>query len=295
MITRQTKRLFVLIMLLVGILPSCYCKRTIDEHEIGLHMSDGISVDRTLGPGRYTDNTNWYARLLEIDTSAKSAEWTDPDVATKDKQQIGVLVNITYRRGPSGEAVLGMYQTYRSEATNDDALWIQVSSRIARILKDVTSRYSLDQLIGVSDDDTSRAQIGNVFHEELQTELDEVGVTVVDVGISNIAPSEQYRHLLEQKAAAQAAVEIAQQNRLKAIEELEQVKAETDIAVEMAKRDRLVAEEEAKVFEESPLALELEKMRITAGMYSDRDKIIIVPAGTDLSMILGGGMVLPTE
>ena len=52
---------------------------------------------------------------------------------------------------------------------------------------------------------------------------------------------------------------------------------------------------EAKVFEESPLALELEKMRITAGMYSDRDKIIIVPTGTDLSMILGGGVVLPTE
>lgn len=290
-----SKKWWIVLMLLCGLLPSCYCGRVIDETEVGLHMSDGISVDKTLGPGRHQDWSSAWSKLVEIDVGTKTGIWTDPDVATRDKQQIGVEIGISYRRGPTHEAVLAMYGTYRQEATNDEALWRQVQNRIARVIKNITTSYSLDQLMGVSEDGTSRAAIAEILKTDLQRELDDVGVTVVDVGINNISPSDSYRALLEQKAAAAAAVEIAEQNRLKAVKELEQTTAETDIAVELARRDRLVAEEEVKVYAENPLALELEKMRILASMYGDKDKIIIVPAGTDLNMILGGGVMVPTE
>jgi regulator of protease activity HflC (stomatin/prohibitin superfamily) len=290
LIRYPVKRSIFFLLFLVGALTSCYCARTIDENEVGLHMSDGISVDRTLASGRYSDNSYW-SKLVEVDTSSKTNIWEDPDVATKDKQQIGVQVGVTYRRGPSAEAVLRMWQTYRNEAVNDDALWQQVSNRISRVLKNITTSYSLDQLLGVADDDTSRALIADILLEDLQTELNDVGVTIVDVGINNISPSESYRQLLEQKAAAQAAVEIAVQNKRKAEEELGQVQAETEIELELARRERLVAEEQNKVFEESPLAYELERMRVMSEMLGDNDKIIFVPTEGNLNLFLGSGIL----
>lgn len=288
---------YLILAALVAMIPmlsGCFWNTRIDENEVGLIMADGVQVTEVVGPGRHS-NWGWFAEIKQIDITSKTNTWSDPDVATRDKQQIGMEIGITYQRGPSGEDVLKMWQTYRNEALRDDALWTQVSNRIARVIKNITTRYSLDDLLGVGENDVSRASVQSELFNDLSEELSEIGVHLIDVGINNITPSEAYRQLLEDKAAAIAAVEIAAQNTLKLQEELNQEKAQTEIALEEARRERLVAEERAKVIEQSDRAYELQRMEIMARILGDKDKIYFLPQDADITLLFGSEGFVPVK
>lgn len=280
--------MFVILLVLAMMSTGCYYRRIIDENEVGLHMSDGVSVDRTLGPGRHSDD-NWWSELIEIDIGTKTNIWEDPDVATKDKQVIALTVGVTYRRGPSHDAIKMMWQTYRSECTDDNALWGQIQNRMARVVKNITTRYSLDELLGVAvESDVNRATVQAELLEELGKELNELGVTLIDAGINNIAPSEAYRARLEEKANAAAQAEIAKQQTIKLQEQLLQEKAQTAIELEKADRARQVAEKQNEIFVQSPQAFELERLKRLADVIGPGDKIYFVPPDSDITLVLGG-------
>jgi regulator of protease activity HflC (stomatin/prohibitin superfamily) len=231
--------------------------------------------------------------------SAKTLEWSDPDLVTKDKQPIGLQVGVTFARMRDRESVESMWNLYRGEAQNDELLKQQVLNRIPRIAKAVTAEYTLDQMLGVSEEaGFGREVVTQDLFELLETELKEVYVSLLDVGINNIAPSEDFLKLLEEKANAQVAVEVARSQTAKLNEQLRQEQAQTEIDIEKARRQNLVNEELAKVYEGSAAYYELEKLRLLKDIVGDNDKFWFVPEGSSLTLFLtteAGQNIVPVQ
>ena len=282
----------VLALLTISVLGGgCYCNARIAESEVGLVMPDGVRVSDVVGPGLYTD-AGFYSDIQSIDASAKTLVWDDPDLVTADKQPIGLALGVTYARMRDTDSVKQLWSQYRAEATDDVALEQQVFNRIARVAKSVTAKYTLNEMLGVSGaESTGRQVVTQDLFELLESELAEVKIQLLDVGINNISPSSDYLGLLEQKSNAQVAVEVAQEETKRLHEQLEQERAQTEIDIEKARRDNLVNEELSKVYEQSPQYFELERLRLLQDVVGDNDKMYFIPDGTDLTLILGADVI----
>lgn len=288
------KKLAVLALGLLAVsLSGCYWQTQVEENQRGLMMPDGVTVKQVLGPGRYTD-LGWYSELKVFDASAKTTTWLDPDLVTQDKQPIGFEVSITYARKGNGESVTAMWQRYNAEARDDSALERQVLARAPRVAKGITTRYSLDEMLGISEG-TARSDIQNALFEDLSTELDEIYVELLDVGINNITPDPTYMDSLKRKASAQINVEVAQEETKLKAEQLKQEQAETQIALERASRERQVQEEQAKVLTLNDRYYELERLKAIQGIFSSRDKVWIIDPNQDITLLFGADGVMPVE
>jgi len=270
----------------------CYWNRQVEENEVGLAMPDGVHVEQVVGPGRYT-NMGYYAEMKVLDTSAKTVQWQDPDLVTSDKQPIGFNVSATFSRKRDAESIQTMWRDYNAEARFDEALQQQVLARIPRVAKGITTKYSLDEMLGIKEG-TNRSDIQNAFFTALDKELSEINVRLLDVGINNIAPSQQYLNALEAKANAQVNVEVAREQTKLKEEQLKQEQAETQIQLELASRQRQVEEETAKVFTGNSRWYELRRLELLGKVLNDKDKIYFVPQGTDITLFLSGQSVPPT-
>ena len=287
----NTKSRFAMILLVLAMVltSGCFYKKPVEKHEVGLIMPDGVSVAQVVGSGRYT-SMSYYAELVKIDCSAKKTEWSDPDLVTLDKQPVGFSVSATYARQRSSDSIAKMWELYNSEARDDVMLEAQILARIPRVAKELSTMYTLDQILGVSAGGQGGRTIAqDKFQEMLNEELGELYVDLLDVGINNIAPSAEYLALLEEKANAKVAVEVAKEQTLRLIEELNQEKAQTDIDLELARRTNLVAEEEAKVYTMNERWFELKYLEALAGVIGENDKWFFVDPDTDVTTIFMGG------
>lgn len=282
------------LIVLVGA-TGCFWKKEIQTNEVGLVSVDGVSINDVVGAGRYT-NWAYYAQLHKLDASAQTIQWEDPDLVTADKQPIGLSVSVTVRRpnNDNPEAVKDMWNTYRSEAQDDGAFRAFVLNRIPRAAKAVTTRYTLNEMLGI-EGDAGRQVVTAALNDLLEEELSEAGIPLLDVGINNIVVDPDYLDRLKSKANAQAELELNQSRTLQLIEQLAQEQAQTQIDLEKAKRENAVNEENAKVYDASDRAYELERLRLLQGVIGDADKIYFVPEGADLTLILGGSGVVPIK
>ena len=267
----------------------------IASNQRGIDLPDGVNPSVVLEPGRHS-NTAYYASYEVVDVSVKVLEWNDPSLVTKDKQPIGLTLSISVERPTDQERLFDMFSKYRGAALDDPSLQALVFSRAPRVAKGVASALSLDELLG-------RNEAQKLLFDALQKELEEFGVTLRDVGISDIQVSAEYTAALEKKAASQIAADIAKQDALKLTQELEKEKRQTDIDLEIARRQNEVAIERAKVYEANPFALQLEQLRLMADAIKESDKMFFVPQGANLTMFFTpeGGLqpstpqVLPTQ
>lgn len=290
----KTVRLKIALMSALLLLSGCYWQKQVETSEVGLSMPDGVKVEAVVGAGRYT-NLSFYAEMKEIDVSAKTIAWEDPDLVTRDKQPIGLNIGVTYARKRGKESVLRMWELYRGEAVSDEALAQQVRNRIPRIAKEVTTKYTLDGMLGVAEESAGRALVTQDLFDLLLPELAEVEIELLDVGLNNIAPSSRYLELLEEKANARVATEVAQERTTQLGEQLLQEQAQTLIEVEKAQRQNEVNEELSKVYEKSPQYYELERLKLLKDVIGSSDKVYFVPAGTDLTLILSGSEITPIK
>lgn len=279
------RKLLLLTILAMCVLTSgCYINKDVGQHQVGVQMADGVSISKIVAPGRYSD-WGWFADMQRVDVSAKTLIWDDPDLVTRDKQPIGFSVAVTYARERDSESVESMWTDYYAEAINDEALDNLVRSRIPRVAKAVTTKYTLDEMLA------DRHQIQSDLNELLSEELADANIRLLDVGINNIAPSEKYLEALEDKAAAQIAVEVAREKTKELEEKLNQEKAQTEIELERARRQNEVNEELAKTYAISSQVYELERLRLLRDVIGDNDKLVIVPDGAGLNLFLTQGVV----
>lgn len=277
--------------ILLFLLSGCYWNARVETSQVGLIMSDGVKVDQVVGAGRYTKMRR-FADIAVIDTSAKTIEWSDPDLVTKDKQPISLRVGVTYRRNPGKDSILQMWDTYRGEATSGEYLQQQILNRIPRAAKGMTTKFTIDEMLGIAETG-GREVVQQELFDLLEPELNEVGVILLDVGINDIGPDPEFLDLLKEKAQAQVKSELAKENTKQLEEQLLQEKAQTKIDLEKARRQNAVNEELAKVYADSPEYLELERLRILADVIGKNDKIYFIPDNADLTMFLGGQGTAP--
>jgi regulator of protease activity HflC (stomatin/prohibitin superfamily) len=257
----------------------------VETNERGLDMQDGVTITKVVGAGRYGPDMGFYAEMPVIDCGIKSLEWTpeQDELVTKDKQPIGITISVSYARDCEAEKLVKMYSEYRPEATAQLVL-----KRLPRVAKESTPEFTLDQALGIAEGESSgRGVITRFVGELLTAELAEFYVMLVDVGINNIDPSDSYLALLQQKADAQVAVEVAVEQTKLAQQELLREEKQTLVEVELARRDNLINEELAQVFESSPEYMELERLRLLADVIGPTDKLYFVPEGTDITLFLG--------
>jgi len=274
--------LFVSLVLLSVLLSGCYNK-TIDSSSSGVKTSSG-KVEEIVSAGWYF-NMNPMAGMNVIDHSAKTFSWYDPDLVTQDKQPIGISMSITVQRSTKNEDVKEMWNTYRSEAMSDSALEQQVLGRVPGVAKAITTKYTLDEMLGVVEgvETSGRQRVTEDVNVMLTSELAEIYVKVLDVRITNIEVDPAYLDLLKQKAQAAVSQELSRETTSLRQQELLQEEAVTQIELEKARRDRLVEEERANVYKNSPELLELEKMRIWAQAMG-QGSVYFIPSDANLFM-----------
>lgn len=274
--------LFVSLVLLSVLLSGCYNK-TIDSSSSGVKTSSG-KVEEIVSAGWYF-NMNPMAGMNVIDHSAKTFSWYDPDLVTQDKQPIGISMSITVQRSTKNEDVKEMWNTYRSESTSDSALEQQVLGRVPGVAKAITTKYTLDEMLGVVEgvETSGRQRVTEDVNVMLTSELAEIYVKVLDVRITNIEVDPVYLDLLKQKAQAAVSQELSRETTSLRQQELLQEEAVTQIELEKARRDRLVEEERANVYKNSPELLEIEKMRIWAQAMG-QGSVYFIPSDANLFM-----------
>ena len=222
------------------------------------------------------------------------------ELLTSDRQTVGFEVSITYARDIAHVEL--MWTQHRTAAQNDEALQALVTSRLPRVVKAVTSSMSLDEML-------ERTTMQATLREMLAVELADIGCRLIDVGVNNIRPTENYLALLEQRATITAEEELAQRRNSVALAEidrqklvaagnitlaqqqLELEKAETDVAIELARRVNLVAEEEAKIFESSPEVLQLRLAEIQSDALRGTSTVYL-PSETILNIFSGAAPVV---
>lgn len=281
-----------MLIVLITLLSGCYWQKQVEGNQVGLRMNDGVSinaVDGVVGPGRYSSGLAWYAEMEVLDVSAKTAQWEDPDLWTKDKQPLYFKVGVTYRRKSDNESVRMMWANYNTEARDDAALEQQVRNRVPRVAKAVTVQFTLDEMLGITGGEAAgRGVITQKMSELLAPELAEFGVELLDVGVNDIGVDPDYAAKLKEKAQAQINTELAAQKSLQLAEQVKQETAQTAVDLEIARRNNLVAQEQNKVYVDSPQAFELKRLELLQNVIGDSDKIYFVPEGADLTLLLGG-------
>lgn len=304
--------LFVMLALAL-VIPSllgggCYCWPSVKENQAGVVLNDGVSISKVLPPGRYGANWRYWADFQTVDCQAKIIEWEDPSLVTRDKQPISFRVAATVRRDCTENGIRNMYRNYNSAARNDDAMALIVTSRMPDAAKAITTRFTLDQMLGTTDITTgtttvvgeyARVILGNTFHESLQEQLrnenDDTSIVVEAVNINDIGPSQRYLSALDEKSDQQIQTEIAKEKTERLKEEVKQEVEQTNKDLEIARRQNLINEELSKAYELSDRYYELERLKALADVIGGSDKIYFVPEGTDLTLFLGNQNVVPVE
>lgn len=289
------KKVFLLASLLVLTLVSttaCYYNKQVGSNQIGLKMDDGVTISEVVGSGRYT-NLGWYAGLTCIDTASHTLVWEDADVWTSDKQVVGFTASATYARKSDEESVRKMWKEYNAAARDDEQLDQLVRSRIPRIVKQVSTQMTLDEMLGIAESDKNRTTLQENIEFLLSAELDNCGIQLIDFGVNNISVDPVYQSKMQEKSTAAIEIELAQQRAQQLEKQLEQEKAQTEIDLEKARRNNLVAEENAKVYEESKEAYELKRLELLKDMLGESDKVYFIPEGTDITLFLGNE--IPTK
>lgn len=144
-------KIFILIVLAVSIAGcyGCTIGAPVGENEVGLDLDDGVQVSRVLPPGRHR-NTSLLAGLQIVNVGVLTRNWEDPDLATRDKQLIGLTLSVSFSRKSDSESIVAAYRQYRNESLNDDALSNLVLSRVSEAAKSATVKYTIDELLGVT-------------------------------------------------------------------------------------------------------------------------------------------------
>ena len=295
-------KVYVFVMLFVALLsPSilgggCYCFAPVAENEVGLQMNDGVSITKVQPPGRYQANLGYFADFKTIDCQAQIVQWEDPSLVTKDKQPIGFSVAITVKRDCSESSIRNMWRNYNGAARNNDMLAELVRSRAPDAAKAVTTQFTLDDMLGISQGEMSgRAKLVSTFKDSLAEGLEGTSVLVEAINVNDIVPSQAYLGALEEKAKAQVETEVAQERTRQLVEQLKQEEQQTNISLEKARRENLVNEEMSKAVELSDRFYELKRLEALKDVIGDSDKIYFVPEGVDITLFLGGQGVVPVE
>ena len=141
----------------------------------------------------------------------------DSTSASKDLQNVSSTIALNYRVGKENSASL-----YKNVGTNFED--IIVTPAIQECVKSVTAKYTAEELI------TERQAVGDQMREALAEKLGPYGLDIEVFNIISFEFSEEFNAAIEAK-------QTAQQNALKAEQDLARIKVEAEQKVEQARAE----------------------------------------------------------
>jgi len=285
--------LFAIAVALTG----CFFNEPVGQDQQAVKLDGGKFVE-CVGSGIHTD-LGPFADLVQISSRTINFLVSDPQVATKDSQLVGVELAVQVRRKTDCESMQSILRNWPSVIDNDDSMRLLVEPATLEAIKVGTREFSLDELLN------DRNKLADGIRGSLIDDAGKFSSEIVNVQVKNVQIDDNYAQLLQQKAnlTAEREVKVRQQEIIRqdaSNQQLEQTqqaetyrkqleaeKAKTDIEVEIAKREGSVIAAQNQVYSLNPQAFEIKRLELLAKVLGDKATMYFIPQGTSLSVLLG--------
>lgn len=230
--------LFVIIILVILMFPIVI----IGAGERGVVFSNVSGVkDQVLGEGTHF-RTPFVESVKKFDVRVQKNEVTAP-AASKDLQTVTTKVVVNYHLDAG--KVNKIYQAFPDETAIVDRVIVPNTSEI---VKAATAQYTAEQLL------TRRAELKTKIDEGLTARLKAYNVILDDVSIVDLDFSPEFNKAIEAKATAQ-------QNALKAEQDLVRIKTEAEQRIAQAEAEATAIRIQTEALNQNQNLIELEKAK----------------------------------
>lgn len=304
---------FIVVFILLSLsLSACFGPKDTQEDQAIVITKSGKIQEVKFGGGRHV-SLQPYIEGTIIGLGIREATFiTDGNVAeggngrawTKDSQPVIISMALEYRVIPTDENILYLWQNKKSMIESDDAKAEAVRTRFLSEVKDVSTEFTLLDIVGVSgvegetvSGNVGRDQFVQRVTEELAPEMTATGLELVSLRLVNIDPADDEYEALLNEAAKSKAREKAANDSIKVKEAEQRAKAiDNQISIDYANTQASIRQIDAQVWQDDR-AYQIELTRLMSQALSAGDLIIFVPEGEDLTYILNGatGNVIPVE
>ncbi len=210
-----------------------YVLKTVEQQEVGVQFRSGRITD-VVGPGVYND-FGLFVSMVTISGQALPYEVTDPEIITKDKQRIGLVVSADiFRPGPSQfDIIRETWAQYRGIYLDDQLAIARVSDLTKQAMKVcVGDRTFDDNIIG-----TARDELRTCIDDEISEMAGQFGLDIKNLVVPDVVLSPEVQVMLDAIVQSRLQTEKAAQDELKAKAEAlaEQARQEGEIRVEQSR------------------------------------------------------------
>jgi regulator of protease activity HflC (stomatin/prohibitin superfamily) len=187
----------------------------IDAGHTGVVVRLGKVSDNVLNEG-FHFKLPIITNIVKIDNRVLKTE-VKSDSASKDLQSISSKVSVNYRVNTNSSAKI-----YKNVGQNFET--VIVNPAIQECMKSVTAKYTAEELI------TKRAIVSSEMEKEISQKINPYGLNIEVFNIINFEFSKEFSKAIEAK-------QTAQQQALKAEQDLARIKVEASQTVEKAKAE----------------------------------------------------------
>jgi hypothetical protein len=269
--------LVVLIVLFIFSGNFYYILERVEPEEVGVQFSAG-RIKNVVGPGLYSD-FGLFVELEKVSTQAIPFKVTDPELITKDKQRIGLVVSgDIFRPGLEKRDILRrLWPQYRGIYLQDDLTVARVEDLAKQSMKVCVGERTFDDaIIGQARDD-----LRNCIDDQLNLLVDQFGLNIANLVVPNVVISEDVQAALDAIVRSRLETEKAAQDELKAQAEAaaEQARQEGEIRVEQSRiqeqtrQQTQLAELERERLAAQQAVIEAERANELALLETERAKI----------------------
>ena len=197
----------------LGALISCFT--VVEAGHTGVVMTFGAVSDNVLGEGIHF-KVPFIQSVVMMNNRTQKTE-TQGSASSKDLQIISYVVAVNYRVNDSSSASL--YQNVGMDYGS-----VIIVPAIQESIKAVTAQYTAEELI------TKRQSVGDQIKEALSEKIGQYGIAVEIFNIINFDFSEEFNAAVEAK-------QTAQQNALKAEQDLARIEVEAKQQITQAEAE----------------------------------------------------------
>lgn len=213
--SKAGKIVAAVIVLLIVVIIGCGAFTTVRAGHTGVVVTFGKVSSSVLGEGLHL-KIPFIQQVVQIDNRVQKAE-VDCSSASKDLQTVTSTIALNYKVRNSSSA--DIYQN-----VGPDFESIIVSPAIQECVKAVTAKYTAEQLI------TERQSIGDQMKDLLGEKINGYGIDIEIFNIITFEFTDEYNAAIEAK-------QTAQQNALKAEQDLQRIKVEAEQTVAKAQAE----------------------------------------------------------
>ncbi|OUM60673.1 hypothetical protein PIROE2DRAFT_46022 [Piromyces sp. E2] len=213
---KSIKTSIIIFISIVAILIVGFSSYTVvDAGHTGVKVTLGKVSDNVLTEG-FHFKTPFLTSIVEIDNRVTKTE-VESNAASKDLQSISTKVAVNFRVNSAHSAKI--YKNVGNDFTN-----VIVNPAIQECVKSVAAKYNAEQLI------TNRTVVSEGMEKEISQKINPYGLNIEVLNIVNFDFSEEFSKAIEAK-------QTAQQQALKAEQDLARIKVEAQQMVEKAKAE----------------------------------------------------------